>query len=215
MQQWKTQVRITLNLNRITFGNVTACNLDFYRRSAVKGFIPLEKCEEREKLLMLMDFWKLQGLRKLCPLSLLSYAVLSITLAIKISSLAPPSFPHSTVTTGPLASPPLHLASLLPVLLCSFSQATSGPVLSPCQTACVVLIPLAPFSTDWMWTQASKFASYCLESAAQVSHCQRQDLCVLTLMLTAELTVSVCRIKLSPSLLKCTQGQEQKKCIQV
>lgn len=146
MQQWKTQVRITLNLNRITFGNVTACNLDFYRRSAVKGFIPLEKCEGREKLLMLMDFWKLQGLRKLCPLSLLSYAVLSITLAIKISSLAPPSLPHSTVTTGPLASPPLHLASPLPVLLCSFSQATSGPVLSPCQRVSVVLVPLAPFS---------------------------------------------------------------------
>lgn len=94
MRQWKTQVRITLNLNRITFGNVTACNLDFYRRSAVKGFIPLEKCEGREKLLMLMDFWKLQGLRKLCPLSLLSYAVLSITPAIKISSLAPPHLPR-------------------------------------------------------------------------------------------------------------------------
>lgn len=96
MQQWKTQERITLNLNRITFGNVTACNLDFYRRSAVKGFIPLEKCAGREKLLMLMDFWKLQGLRKLCPLSLLSYALLSITLAIKIAPPPlPPSFPPS------------------------------------------------------------------------------------------------------------------------
>lgn len=136
MRQWKTQVRITLNLNRITFGNVTACNLDFYRRSAVKGFIPLEKYEGREKLLMLMDFWKLQGLRKLCPLSLLSYAVLSITPAIKISSLAPPRLPRPSQPALWLLhflscfvlSPRPRLAqfsALLPLSVCCFSSTRS------------------------------------------------------------------------------------------
>lgn len=117
MQQWKTQERITLNLNRITFGNVTACNLD----CAVKGFIPLEKCEGREKLLMLMDFWKLQGLRKLCPLSLLSYALLSITLAIKIH---PPLHPLSVLSSLTLSSQPtlwlLHLSIWLLYFLSCF-----------------------------------------------------------------------------------------------
>lgn len=169
MQQWKTQERITLNLNRITFGNVTPCNLDFYRRSAVKGFIPLENCEGREKLLMLMDFWKLQGLRKLCPLSLLSYALLSITLAIKIPPPHPPAslrpfLPHSIVTTDPLASPPLHLASLLPVLLCSFSQATSGPLLSLCQRVCVVSLPLALSRFPVTLAVTSGFKVFCLLS---------------------------------------------------
>lgn len=201
MQQWKTQVRITLNLNRITFGNVTACNLDFYRRSAVKGFIPLEKCEGREKLLMLMDFWKLQGLRKLCPLSLLSYAVLSITLAIKISSLAPPSLPPSLYRhnrPSGFSTSPFGFSTSCPALF--FLPGHVWPSFEPLPESVCCFSSTCSF----LGTPAvnSGFKVFCLLSRK----CQRHDMCVtLTLTLTAELNVSACRIKVSPNLLKSTQ----------
>lgn len=194
MQPWKTQERITLNLNRITFGNVTACNLDFYRRSAVKGFIPLEKCAGREKLLMLMDFWKLQGLRKLCPLSLLSYALLSITLAIKIT-LPPlhPSFPPSLYRhnrPSGFSTSPFGFSTSCPALF--FLPGHVWPTFEPLPASVCWFTSTCSFPPHLLWPQASKFPAYCLESAAQVSKRQSRDLCVtLTLMLTAEVSLSV------------------------
>lgn len=193
MQPWKTQERITLNLNRITFGNVTACNLDFYRRSAVKGFIPLEKCVGREKLLMLMDFWKLQGLRKLCPLSLLSYALLSITLAIKITlPPANPSFPPSLYRhnrPSGFSTSPFGFSTSCPALF--FLPGHVWPTFEPLPVS-VCWFTSTCYPPHLLWPRASKFPADCLESAAQVSKRRSRDLCVtLTLMLTAEVSLSV------------------------
>lgn len=122
---------------------------------------------------MLMGFWKLQGLRKLCPLSLLSYILLSITLAIKISC-PPPRH------TGPLASPPLHLAPTLSVLLCSFSQALSGPVLISCQSGSVssrsvcVSVSLLHLYLHAVSDPGFKFPTSLFKSASEVSKCQGQ-----------------------------------------